>query len=182
MRERFNSVLVESRSINGNTTRQALERLSYDVTSHHPDAVYVQFGINDCNCWATDFGDCRVSVDAYRANLAEIVTKCRTAGTRRVILGTNHACRLGPEYSARLDQYNGVARSVATALGLALVDVARVWPGDSDLLVPDGVHLSEKGHDFYYALLRPVLLEQVGEAMSPELAGGSGLAGPDHVK
>lgn len=165
LQEQTPNLLVESRSINGNTTRQALERMSYDVTSHHPDAVYVQFGINDANVWATDFGECRVSLDAYRANLAEIVAKSRSAGARRVILGTNHPCRLGAEYSARLDRYNDAARSVAAELGLALVDVARAWPGDPGLILPDGVHLSKPGHDFYYALLKPVILDQVGQAV-----------------
>lgn len=165
LQEQIPNLLVESRSINGNTTRQALERMSYDVTSHHPDAVYVQFGINDANAWATDFGECRVSLDAYRANLAEIIMKSRAAGARRVILGTNHACRLGPEYSARLDRYNDAVRSVASEFGPALVDVAKAWPGDPGLLLTDGVHLSKPGHDFYYALLRAVLLDQVGQAV-----------------
>lgn len=159
------TLLVESRSINGNTTRQALERMSYDVTSHRPDAVYVQFGINDCNVWATDFGECRVSLDAYRANLVEIVAKCRVAGARKVIIGTNHPCRLGPEYSARLDRYNDAVRSVAAQLSLPLVDVANGWPGTEALILPDGVHLSEEGHDFYYHRLRPVILSEVGEAV-----------------
>jgi len=170
LQERFEDLLVENRSINGNTTRQALERLSYDVTSHHPEAVYVQFGINDCNCWATDFGDCRVSLDAYRANLVEIVTKCRTAGARRVLIGTNHPCRLGEDYAKRLDQYNAAVRSVAQALDLRLLDIAEAWPGGEDLLHPDGVHLSRKGHDFYFDRLRETFRNQVGQALAPKAA------------
>jgi lysophospholipase L1-like esterase len=167
LRDRYPGLIVENRSINGNTTRQALERLSYDATSHHPDAVYVQFGINDCNVWATDFGESRVSLDAYRANLAEIIAKCRAAGARRVLLGTNHACRLGPEYSARLDRYNESVRTLASSLGVRLVDIAGAWSGH-DLLLEDGVHLSQAGHDLYYGLLRPIILEEVGQAISSE--------------
>jgi len=41
--------LVQNVGVNGNTTRQALERLNYDVTSHAPKYVLIQFGMNDCN-------------------------------------------------------------------------------------------------------------------------------------
>ena len=52
--ERFSSradVLTQNPSVNGNTTRMALERMPYDVQSHAPDVLYIQFGLNDCNGW-----------------------------------------------------------------------------------------------------------------------------------
>jgi len=44
-------VLTQNPSVNGNTTRMALERMPYDVQSHAPDVLYIQFGLNDCNGW-----------------------------------------------------------------------------------------------------------------------------------
>jgi lysophospholipase L1-like esterase len=162
-------VVVENRSINGNTTRQGLERLSYDVTSHRPDFVYVQFGLNDCNIWQTDFGEPRVALEAYRANLTEIVRKVRAAGTRRVMLATNHPCRLGDAYEERLRAYNEVVRAVAAGVETALFDVrAASEPFDPDvMLLADGIHLSEDGHEFYFEALRPLFMAELDR-----LAGG----------
>ena len=71
--------LVQNAGVNGNTTRQALERLYYDVISHSPKYVLIQFGMNDCNYWETDRGLARVSPTAFMANLKEIVCKCEAA-------------------------------------------------------------------------------------------------------
>lgn len=156
-------LLVENRSINGNTSRQALERLSYDVTSQRPDMVYVQFGLNDCNVWQTDFGRPRVALEAYKANLREIIEKVQAAGATRVIVGTNHPCLLGEPYEERLCLYNRCAREAAAETGAVLFDVrATARPFDpSRMLMVDGIHLSEAGHDFYYEEIRPVFGREV---------------------
>lgn len=172
-------IVVENRSINGNTTRQALERLSYDVTSHAPDLVYVQFGLNDCNVWQTDFGRPRVAPAAYRGNLVEIVEKIRAAGTRTVIVATNHPCALGEEYESRLVRYNQLACDAARETGALLFDTRRVArPFDTAaMLYPDGIHLSEAGHDFYFDMLRPVFMAEVSrlsDALEPQGTRESG--------
>lgn len=56
-------------SINGNTTRMALERMPYDIQSHDVDILVIGFGMNDCNYWETDKGVPRVSPLAFEANL-----------------------------------------------------------------------------------------------------------------
>ena len=50
------SIVVTNSSVNGRTTRQALETISYEIQSHQPDIVVIQFGMNDCNHWNTDQG------------------------------------------------------------------------------------------------------------------------------
>jgi lysophospholipase L1-like esterase len=163
-------LLVENRSVNGNTTRQGLERLSYDVTSHRPDLVYVQFGLNDCNVWATDFGQPRVALDAYRSNLAEIVAKLRSAGTRRVVLATNHPCLLGEAYERRLLAYNDAVRDVARQTGSVLFDVRAATPPfqTATMLFADGIHLSEEGHQYYFETLRPLFMAEVSRLAQDE--------------
>lgn len=157
------AILVENRSINGNTTRQALERLSYDVTSQAPDLVFVQFGLNDCNVWATDFGQPRVTLRAYDANLREIVAKIRAASAPRIVLATNHECRLGGPYEARLLEYNETVRSVARDAQATLFDVRAASPPflPDDMLLADGIHLSEAGHEFYFEALRDLFVAEV---------------------
>lgn len=157
------AVIVENRSNSGNTTRQALERLSYDVTSHAPDFVYVQFGLNDCNVWATDFGEPRVTLPAYEANLREIVSKVRAASARRVVLATNHECRLDGAYEARLLEYNEAVRSVSRDMQATLFDVrtaSRPFRPEA-MLLPDGIHLSEAGHEFYFESLKDLFVAEV---------------------
>ena len=61
----------------------------YDVTSHSPDYVLVQFGINDCNYWASDKGCSRIS-KAFIANIEEIVEKALMAGSKHCFINTNH--------------------------------------------------------------------------------------------
>ena len=76
-------LVVQNPSVNGNTTRLALERMAYDVQAHRPDVLVVQFGMNDCNVWQTDSGRPRVSSAAFAANLAEIIERGRKFGDKR---------------------------------------------------------------------------------------------------
>jgi acyl-CoA thioesterase I len=73
-------IVVVNASVNGNTTRQALERMPYEVQSHGVDILLTQFGLNDCNLWLTDGGLPRVSADAFAANLKEIIARGRRFG------------------------------------------------------------------------------------------------------
>lgn len=164
-------------SVNGNTTRQALERIAYDVQSHRPDIVLVQFGMNDCNGWETDRGHPRVSPAAFRANLSEIVDRCRIFGAKHVILGCNHPTTrtidLLPEvdftYDAANRAYNAITREVATAKSAVLADAeaafdAAVKAGEAtyaDLVLADQLHLSVAGHDIYFRSRLPLLIEAV---------------------
>ena len=72
--ERQFKILIQNPSVNGNTTRQALERMPYDVQSHEPEILIVQFGMNDCNYWETDRGMQRVNPQSFEANINEIIT------------------------------------------------------------------------------------------------------------
>lgn len=112
--------LLQNAGVNGNTTRQALERLHYDVTSQRPMFVLVQFGMNDCNYWRTDGDQPRVSPAAFKANLVEIISKCHSSGVRHCFLNTNHPSAKGPfEHVQRLtydesnQEYNTYIRQVA---------------------------------------------------------------------
>lgn len=181
-------ILLVNTSVNGNTTRQALERMPYDVQSHNPDVVIVQFGMNDCNYWRTDAGQPRVSLGAFVANLLEIVDRAAAFGSRRIILNTNHPTGRNSEtmpftgltYQQSNEIYNQAIREAAAQRpGLVrLVDVehhARQAIGDDPaklleliLPAPDLLHLSEKGHDLYFGLMLPVVREAVEDVLRAE--------------
>jgi lysophospholipase L1-like esterase len=64
-----------NRGVSGETTRMGLERFPADVQDLNPDIMTLQYGLNDCNCWETDRGLPRVSKEAFRANLIEMITR-----------------------------------------------------------------------------------------------------------
>lgn len=164
-------VVVVNASVNGSTTRQALERMPYEVQSHGVDGAIVQFGMNDCNFWESDRGLARVGPEAFFANLLEIVDRAVHFGARRVILNTNHPTtrrtRVMPwapcSYQESNERYNSLIREAAACRPqyVTLVDIERhvLEQVGSDravlesLLLPDGLHLSEHGHALYYSLV-----------------------------
>lgn len=184
-------VVVTNASVNGNTTRQALERMPYDVQSHGVDVLILQFGMNDCNVWASDGGLPRVSPDAFRANLEEIIRRAVRFGAHTVLLNTNHPTGRDDEllpnttltYQAHNARYNQVIREVGEHGDdrVVLNDVEARFealvgddPGRlSELLLPDGLHLSEAGHDVYFDAISGVVEASVRRIVAPPpLAGG----------
>jgi lysophospholipase L1-like esterase len=169
-------VLVSNASVNGRTTRQALEDMPYSVQSPGVDVLLVQFGLNDCNYWATDRGLPRVSLGAYRENLREIVSRGLRFGAKVVFLNNNHpttrAVHIMPNTEITYEQSNAEycaeLRDLVNELPAQVVfnDVHRyftnlVEAGEErleDLLLEDGLHLSGRGHDVYYRLMAPAVI------------------------
>jgi acyl-CoA thioesterase-1 len=177
-------ILVVNSSVNGRTTRQALEHMPYEIQSHQPDVLIVQFGMNDCNYWETDGGNPRVSPKAFAANLEEIVTRACTFGAKKVLLNTNHPtgrdeCPMlhtNVTYQQSNEQYNEIIRQVAADLGSKIIlndmeSVFRACASNRDqllrLLLPDQLHPSEAGHDLYFEIIQPriekVILQLIAE-------------------
>ena len=148
-------------SRNGDTTRMALERMPFDVQSHGIDIFYTQFGFNDCNYWKTDCGVPRVSEFVFKHNMLEIVTRARKFGAKKVLIGTNHPTQktskcegLNISFQESNEKYNEIIREVAQETKAMLVDHENIWKSKSvDLnkyLLPDHIHVSEKGHQLYF--------------------------------
>lgn len=157
--------------VSGDTTRTGLERFPRDVQSRSADVVTIQFGLNDCNCWATDGGLPRVSVAAFRANLVEMIQRARRFGTREIIVCTTHpTLREAPLSSGQTlndarRSYDAAARDVAREQGTALCDVDHVFSAlhqpelSAHLLpAPDLLHLSPIGHERYAAAIGPLVV------------------------
>jgi lysophospholipase L1-like esterase len=171
--------MVHNVSINGNTTRQALERMAFDVQSHGVDMLVLQFGLNDANYWLTDRGLPRVSQLGFVANLTEIIERAVRFGARAVQLHTNHPVAKTFEaglpadvpYAESNRRYNERIREVAERMPgiVGLIDIEARWSRYiaegrdtlAELLLPDGVHLSNKGHDLYYEIIASSFLETV---------------------
>jgi len=184
-------ILVVNASVNGNTTRQALERMPYDVQSHPIDILIAQFGMNDCNIWESDRGHPRVSPTAFAANLSEIVERGKIFGAKLVFLNTNHPSgrifdclpHSTTTYEEQNRLYNDIIRSVANAIGppATLIDVGQAFrnyidaqaAAQDELILPDLIHLSEKGHDIYYRVVQPLVESAVMGLISSDLGAPS---------
>jgi len=156
--------------VSGETTRQGLERFPAAVQERSPDLLTLQYGLNDCNCWATDRGLPRVSEGAFRANLAEMITRARHFGAREVILATNHptvrqtVLPSGQRYEDANARYSEIIREVAKETKVVLCDVRSGFERFAeeqlrDLLLPhpDELHLSVRGNRIYADLIWPYI-------------------------
>ncbi|MBI1394005.1 MAG: hypothetical protein GC152_14810 [Alphaproteobacteria bacterium] len=167
-------VCVLNPSVNGETTRRALERMAFDIQGSGVDAILIQFGLNDANRWESDRGLPRVSEAAFAANLHELIARARAFGAGPVLLNTNHPTTRDQipfaHYAATYEdgnrRYSDIIRRVAAeACEVILTDIADVFartvsPGRplASLLLADGLHLSQEGHDVYLEALTPPVL------------------------
>ena len=133
--------IVQNVSRNGETSRQALERLVPDVLRYEPELVYVQYGSNDANFWETDRGLSRVLPEEFEQNMVSIVKRCWNFGAS-VILGSNHT-----------GAYNHIFR-INSPVGFQY-RVEHCYEGD--YLMPDGLHLNERGHQLYFENIAKVI-------------------------
>ncbi len=170
-------VLVTNSSINGRTTRQALEDMPYHIQNSGVDLLIIQFGLNDCNYWDTDKGLPRVSLEAYIANIKEIYHRGKKSGAYSILLNTNHSTtrnqKILPNTMVTYEQSNELYSSALRegfrnfSTDLKLIDINLEFKKKfhsknlSELLLDDGLHLSEKGHDEYFKLLYPVVLSEI---------------------
>lgn len=180
-------IVVINVSHSGNTTRQALERMPYDVQSQNPDVLIVQFGMNDCNYWETDRGNPRVSPKAFAANLEEIINRGFTFGVKRIFLHTNHPTlrdsspmhHTANTYQLENAHYNQLIRDVANGQDerVILIDIESIFTSFArgnreclgELLLPDFLHLSEQGHDLYYDTVFPVIQREIQEIIENDV-------------
>jgi lysophospholipase L1-like esterase len=84
----------------------------------------------------------------------------------------------GRTYQQWNDEYNDLIRAVARVAGadVTLNDVAAAWEARllergyvlTDLLLADGLHLSEAGHDLYCEFAGPVVMEACRLVSAPD--------------
>ena len=167
-------ILVSNSSINGRNSRQALEDMPYHIQSQGVDILIVQFGLNDCNYWATDRGLPRVSLAGFVENLREIISRGERFGASSILLNNNHptsrdkAIMVGTSmtYEASNATYNAAIRKLAADLPpfVRFQDVESFFKANINeqqpiekFLLSDGLHPSVAGHEQYFRLMCPII-------------------------
>jgi lysophospholipase L1-like esterase len=166
------SVDVINAGVGGNTTAAARRRFAPDVLGQEPDAVVIQFGLNDSSIdvWkgATEP---RVSLADYRKNLKFFVDVLQARSITPVLMTPNPGFWKGglekrygkAPYDASkkwgfnhvVSRYAGAVRELAAAEGIDLIDVYAHYESvdaAEDLLV-DGLHPGDSGHEVVAAKL-----------------------------
>lgn len=158
--EFYPKITIMNSSLNGDTTRTALSRMAYNVKDKGYNLLFIQFGLNDCNIWDTE-GVVRVSPTAYVANIEEMVYRGLEYGCSHIFVCTNHLTAKNMSYDERVEDYNSYLidwRWKNPLLKVTLIDIAAKYKACKDnlnnIILDDGIHLSEEGHNFYYNQLR----------------------------
>lgn len=109
-------VAVTNAGVSGDTTEDGLRRMQWDVERHHPNAVFVQFGLNDASFWYTSVGRPLVGFRTYLANMGEIIQRSFRSGAAYRLSGhQSQACgSAGHPWSRTLPPHRpGIQRRAA---------------------------------------------------------------------
>ena len=153
-----NKKLITFRNaVSGETSRQLLLRYSRGVQEIKPDILTIQCGLNDCNYWVSDNGLPRVSENAYRANLNEMIDRALAFNVKHIIFIGSHPVTkkiTGPitlEESRR--KYNTIFKEVAQNRLITYIDIETEFVNIKEYLLQDGIHLSKNGHIKYAEII-----------------------------
>lgn len=142
--ERYPGATVINAGKSGHTTTNGLARIQQDVLVHKPHLVTVMFGLNDV---------AKGTIELYRRNLIEIVTKCRAAGAEVILCTPNAVSETEPRPVAKVAAFAEVARNVAAELKVPLADVHAATetlrtsaPESWRLSMSDEIHPNLRGH------------------------------------
>jgi acyl-CoA thioesterase-1 len=152
LREEGFDVRVVNAGVSGDTTAGGLSRVDW-ILSQQPDVVAVGLGGND--------GLRGLALDATEENLRRIVTRCRAAGARVILLGMKIPPNYGFDYAGRFDHmYGEIADDLDVPLVPFLLEGVAARPA---LNQPDRIHPNARGHQIVAETVYPYVEEELGE-------------------
>jgi acyl-CoA thioesterase-1 len=166
---------VTNVGIGGERTDQALKRLDSAVIARQPHVVTIMYGTNDSYVDAGK-SESRLSLDTYRDNLREIVTRLRKAGAEPILMteprwgAKARVNGAGEHPNVRLNRYVEACREVANETGAALVDHFAHWSEqeakgqDLGEWTTDQCHPNPAGHRILLEQMLPAALEKAQTA------------------
>ena len=143
-------------------SKWGVENLDTRVISKKPDAVFIEFSINDA------YLEYKTSVENARENLEAMIDRTLAALPKCeiILMVMNPPTGEHLERRPKISDYEQVYRDVAKARGLRLIDHSSNWQtvlksGDTQwkALVPDGIHPNAAGAQ---QVIIPQLLKSIG--------------------
>jgi lysophospholipase L1-like esterase len=134
------------------------DRYINDVVRHHPEEVYILYGLNDLRYSGKSF-----SVEEYKSDLREVVQGLLMAGISpaNITIGSPpyikpSAYQIYPEFNSGTTNkhriYRDAAKSVAKEFRVRWADVYQdmISTGGDALISPDKVHPNDRGHQVIF--------------------------------
>lgn len=165
------TVEVINAGVSGNSATKGWERIETDVLAHHPDIVFVCFGLNDV------FG----TLDRYKNVMSKIFDTLSANKIRPVLLTPNRMCSyLGPgvlpcaekmahtavqfQNEGKMDEFVEAAKELAAARGIPVCDAYARWNEmekagiDTTMLLINAInHPNEEMHDLFADMVTETL-------------------------
>ncbi len=136
---------IFNRGVPGDTASDGLRRIERDIIRVEPDAVLVQFALNDAYM--------NYSVEEYKSNLEAIIMRIRAKTPSEIALVTSSAVLNREENNLAKIFYNKIYET-AEKFSLPVAAVHQCWEekiaagvSHSSLVQGDGVHPTEKGYE-----------------------------------
>lgn len=154
--------LLLNRGLGGMSSRWGVDNLDRRVIRANPDAVFLEFGINDAHM------EEHLSVAQARQNLESMIDRIRAANPRCDVMLMVMNPPVGPHLQTRPEYaaYYQTYRDVAAHRGLLLIDHAPAWDALSATdaatyarYIPDGIHPGPLGCE---RLITPGILHALG--------------------
>lgn len=139
-----------------------VENLQQCVLDQKPDAVFIEFSINDA------FLEYQTSVEQARRNLETMIDRILQSqpNAQIILMVMNPPIREHLERRPDVEKYNQNYRDVAAERNLLLIDHGPAWrkvletdPALFDQYVPDGIHPAEIGCE---KIITPNILKSLG--------------------
>ena len=157
------NVEIINSGISGSTTRDSLKRLQKDVLAYNPDLTFIVLGVNDGSTWFD------VSFEEFQTNYRAIIKQVKESGSE-IILMTQNEFKDNPydgkvtftKYPKNEDEILKIAKE----FNLPVIDNYKYWRElkikDKELfnsLMSDWAHPNDKGHIFFYSIMRRQLIQ-----------------------
>ena len=170
LKKDFPKLRIINKGINGNTTREALERIHRDVFSFQPQIVIIFFGSNDSSL-AEDYYRPLIEYEKKMRSITELVLSFQhgkefNRGTALPIFVTPPPV-VDTDFfpfttTDRVQLYAEATKKIAAEFDCPVIDffsalLAKKEEAFEDFFQFDGIHLSNAG----YALLYPMIRDMV---------------------
>lgn len=145
-----------------------MDRFKESVLQYHPDWVVICFGINDSWQYKGRKDPSIISIKQYSNNLLYFVDEIQKNNGRVILMTPNP---LGGEYAGwrckKLDAYRKATKKLAVVKNTFLVDTWELFYNEVknktnsiDLLLLDGMHPNDRGHQLMSDALASVIRAQ----------------------